>query len=158
MSLDFLEILPTPEAACVEEVFEPGKPVLLKRFGRANAIDHGSAAQAGVHRERLIPADGVPHSPNQLASVLQPLVVGTPAVLNAPGLSPMKVVVTSILKKVKPSFIRSPMRSPYFLGSEVPVVSQYMRTRSRFLSPSKRQTGTPNTLPAISCRAISIAL
>ena len=70
----------------------------------------------------------------------------------------MKLVVTSILKKVNPFFMRSTMRSPYFLGSGVPVVSQYMRTRSRFLSPSSRQTGTPKTLPVMSFRAISSAL
>jgi len=53
----------------------------------------------------------------------RPLSVGVPYVSTFPGFTLMKLYVMSILKYVNPSFLRASIRSAYFLGSPVPVVS-----------------------------------
>ncbi len=66
------------------------------------------------------------------------------------------LMLTSILRNVKPRSIRALRRFPISTGSRDAGVSAYIRILSRNLPPSICQHGTPQALPARSQQAISI--
>jgi hypothetical protein len=81
VSLDFLEVLPSPEAAGVEQVFQPGEAVLLERLGGANAV--------GTVPQRRLEA-------STESGLSQPMASRTAAINSAPYSSPLSVGTPSV--------------------------------------------------------------